>query len=143
MPSLLQKLRSNIDNDRRQLRRSVESLRSPEIRKILATLNRVKSDAKSVSMWYGSPTVTFSLNDLDSFKTGKLPALLDKLLDLGVEFRSSSDWAEGGCRDFNGRIGYDVEVRVCATLAESAKNCQRVKIGEETKVVPKYELCCQ
>ena len=141
MASLLNKIRASIDADRRQLHRTVEAYRDPEIRSTLAVLNRVTKEGKSVSIFYGDPTVTFDLCDLDSFKRGPMPKLLDKLLNLGVEFRRSDDYAEGGSRCFYGKLGR-VDVRVIGYLSDTAKQCQKVKIGEEVRVVPKYELCC-
>lgn len=139
--SLLSKFRTSIDSDKREVARKVASYRDPEIRRTLAILNRVTKAGVSLSCWWGDPSVSFDVSDLDSFKVGPLPKMLTKLLDLGVEFRSSDDCAEGGSRAFHGKLG-KVEVRVTGYLSEGAKQCQKIEVGEEIRVIKKYELCC-
>jgi len=141
MTSLLAKFRASIDSDKREVARKVAANRDPEVRSVLAILNRVAKEGVSLSCWWGEPVVSFDVSDLDSFKVGPLPKMLTKLINLGVEFHRSADYAEGGSREFCGKLG-KVEVRVTGYLSSTAKQCQKIEVGEEIRVVKKYELCC-
>lgn len=142
MPSLLAKLRSDIAADRTQLRSKVAAYRNPELRATLIKLGRLAGKRYvSMSSYYGQVHVTYNVEGLDSFKKGDLPKFLAKLMDAGVEFTHSGDFAQSGNRDYEGKLG-NVRVRVAAYLSEKSKQCSVKEIGEETIVQKKFAICC-
>lgn len=142
MASLLAKLRSDIAADRTQLRSKLAAYRDPELRATLVKLARLAGKSRvSLSSYYEELHVTYSVEGLDSFKVGALPRFLERLIDAGVEFRSSTDYAQSGNRDFEGRLG-DVRIRVAAYLSEQSKQCSIREVGVETTTRPKYEIFC-
>lgn len=145
MASLIKALNYSIQRDRREIQAKLSSLRDQDNRAHLSALGKVIGKREShVENWYGSITVTVQIQGLDSFKVGPLPALLGKLIDIGVEFNRTNDYPESGNRDFCGKLG-SIEIRVATWLSSASKECSVKVVSEETvtSVVKKYALCCE
>jgi hypothetical protein len=99
------------------------------------------SPSVSLSFYSGGPRVTISVSvvELPSFRSGLLPDMLEKMMDAGVDNWTSTDYPQFSNRDYSGRAGH-VTVFVQAFLDTAAAECTRVKVGERTE--PVYELRC-
>ena len=142
MTSLIKQATNAINRNCREVRSQRESLRRN--RADLAKLGRVFGKNEVIlSNWYGNLSVMVQLSDLDSFKVGALPKMLEKLIDAGVEFTRSNDYPEQGNRDFSGKYG-GIEIRVAAYLSEASKQCSVQVISEEQVMttIKKYAIVC-
>lgn len=138
--SLLAKLRSNIKSDEDVLKAKREHLRNPEVREALKRISRIiGKNSHCVSAYYGEVAINVTVSDLDSFKVGPFPKLIERLMNAGVEFDRTSDWPQSGNRVAHGKLG-KVSVTVSGYLSGAAKNCQMKIVGE--RVSPIYELVC-
>ena len=93
-----------------------------------------------VGMNYETPRIHAHMRDLTGFKDERLVGLLSMLADIGTATRSS-DYAEIMNRAYTFRVG-EMDVHVDAYVMETSPTCRKVQIGEEIRVVPKYQIEC-
>jgi hypothetical protein len=90
---------------------------------------------------YNKTSVSKGLYDVQGFKDRRVKTMLakiDALRDWDVE---TIDRLEYSSRMFCFRSPV-MSIHITVYLADDAKNCKRVVVGEETKIVPKYEFRC-
>lgn len=104
----------------------------------------------SAYIWaHGQPygtgvTIGTSLQDVPGLKDPKLMDLLGCLTEMSTEQRSSDYVSETVAnRDFRFKLADNVTVSVGVYIAEGNPTCKSVKIGEETRIVAKYEILCE
>jgi uncharacterized protein YjhX (UPF0386 family) len=82
------------------------------------------------------------VRNLDGLKRGKLPRALKAIsAATGVDFTTSSDYANIGNRDFSGSSPL-FSVTVSAWLKDEAKSCRKVIVRTEVRETPVYALVC-
>jgi len=99
-------------------------------------LNHIVTPAEnsgSISISPGSVHVTY--RDLSGFKDLRLETTLEGLTFIGEPTRTR-DWADYMNRD------YHFTVPVGAYVDDDSKTCRKVKVGEEYRVVDKFQLVC-
>ena len=100
----------------------------------------------------GSGSISISPNavhvtyrDLSGFKDLRLETTLEGLTFIGESTRTR-DWAEYMNRDYHFTVpfadGSRIYVTVGAYVDDDSKTCRKVKVGEEYRVVDKFELVC-
>jgi hypothetical protein len=89
--------------------------------------------------------VFVSYRNLASFKDLRLETTLEGLTFIGTAVRTR-DWAEYINRDYHFDVpfadGSKINVVVSAFVNSDSDTCRKVKVGEEYKVVDKFELVC-
>lgn len=89
--------------------------------------------------------VFVSYRNLSGFKDLRLETTLEGLTFIGKPTRTR-DWAEYLNRDYHFEVpfadGSRIYVTVGAYVDDQSKTCRKVKVGEEYKVVDKFELVC-
>jgi hypothetical protein len=89
--------------------------------------------------------VFVSYRNLASFKDLRLETTLEGLSFIGEPTRTR-DWAEYINRDYHFDVpfadGTKINVVVSAFVSGNSETCRKVKVGEEYKVVDKFELVC-
>lgn len=89
--------------------------------------------------------VFVSYRNLSGFKDLRLETTLEGLTFIGKPVRTR-DWPEYLNRDYHFEVpfadGSRIYVTVGAYVDDQSKTCRKVKIGEEYKVVDKFELVC-
>lgn len=144
MQSLLERARRAIDDQKRTLKSLQELNRDPQVRADLVSINRACGKLSRSLQPYAYGTtyqIHVSIDNLNTFKTGPLPRLLERLMDVGVVFDQTYDWPASGNRDYKGRLG-NLFVTVVATLSQEASKCSVRVVGEVTTTSPKYEIIC-
>ena len=91
-------------------------------------------------------TVYVTYRNLSGFKDDlRLETTLQALTLIGEPTRTE-DWASLLNRDYMFVVkfpdGDAIDVIISAYVSEDSKTCRKVVIGEEHKVVPKYEIVC-
>lgn len=101
----------------------------------------------SVHSWAGGSGKVYVYANI-AVASFKDDAALAKILSIGIEMLGggakfeSHDYAESRYRDYI-IDGSGVRLEVSASLAgEGSENCRRIKVGEEVKIVEKYEFRC-
>ena len=90
----------------------------------------------------GKVYISLIVRGLDSLKRGKLPRVLKAVERVaGVEFNSSSDYAELGNRDFSASSDL-FAISVQAYLKDDPKACRKVQTGVERIEKPIYKIVC-
>ena len=85
--------------------------------------------------------------NVDSLKSGPVPAICEAILGFGLEATSTSDYAADWCASrtfkFAGNFG-GVRLNVCfeANVNDGSDQCRKVQVGTEIKEVAKYEIVC-
>ena len=109
-------------------------------------LNHIVTPAEnsgSISISPGSVHVTY--RDLSGFKDLRLETTLEGLTFIGEPTRTR-DWAEYMNRDYHFTVpfadGSKIYVTVGAYVNDDSKTCRKVKVGEEYRVVDKFQLVC-
>jgi hypothetical protein len=90
-------------------------------------------------------SIYVSYRDLSGFKDLRLETTLEGLTFIG-EVQNTKDWPSLLNRDYVFDVpfadGSRIQVMVSAYVSEDSKTCRKVKVGEEYKVVDKFELVC-
>ena len=90
-------------------------------------------------------TVFVTYRNLTGFKDLRLETTLEGLTFIGNATRTR-DWAEYMNRDYHFDVpfadGSKIYVVVGAYVSDDSATCRKVKIGEEYKVVDKFQLVC-
>jgi hypothetical protein len=133
-------LSRSIDNQRLE-RNMLRAKRKP----IRALATKVaKHLAERDYLWVGmvceTPNINVYMRDLTGFKDERLTGLLSMLADIGITERTS-DCAEILNRAYRFRVD-DMNVRIDAYVMDESPTCRKVQIGEEIRVVPKYQIEC-
>ena len=96
-----------------------------------------------ISVTRGEVFVTY--RNLTGFKDLRLETTLEGLNFISDAVRTE-DWASLMNRDYSFKVpfadGSSLRVIVSAYVSEDSPTCRKVQIGEEYKVVPKYEIVC-
>jgi len=83
--------------------------------------------------------------NLSGFKDLRLETTLEGLTFIGEPTRTR-DWAEYMNRDYHFAVpfadGSKIYVTVGAYVNDDSKTCRKVKVGEEYRVVDKFQLVC-
>lgn len=85
--------------------------------------------------------------NVDSLKSGPVPAICEAILGFGLEATSTSDYAADWCASrtfkFEGTFGgVRMDVRFEANVNDGSDQCRKVQVGTEIKEVAKYEIVC-
>jgi len=109
-------------------------------------LNHIVTPADGMGSIQVSRNVVFvSYRNLASFKDLRLETTLEGLSFIGEPTRTR-DWAEYINRDYHFDVpfadGTKINVVVSAFVSGNSETCRKVKVGEEYKVVDKFELVC-
>jgi hypothetical protein len=84
---------------------------------------------------------------VDSLSTGTIPAIIEFILEMGLNAKKSRDYADSGCAsrsyNFETKIGgVEFTLTIEANIKENSETCKRVQTGVEIKEVAKYEIVC-
>ena len=125
----------------RDIRRMQESRK-----KFHHVLNHIVTPAEGMGSISITPSCVYvTYRDLAGFKDLRLETTLEGLTFIG-EAMSTKDWPSLLNRDYTFHVpfadGSRISVMVGAYVSEDSKTCRKVKVGEEYKVVDKFELVC-
>lgn len=115
-------------------------------RKFHHVLNHIVTPESGLGSINITPSCVFvTYRDLSGFKDLRLEVTLDGLNFIG-EAQSTKDWPSLLNRDYSFDVpfadGSHIHVMVSAYVNEDSPTCRKVKVGEEYKVVDKFELVC-
>ena len=91
-----------------------------------------------------------TMTDLDGFKDARLVDAIDRLMLCADWETETQDWAASLNRDFKFSVTTTREdgkriwnnVTIAAYARSDSPTCRKVVVGQETKVVDKYEIIC-
>ena len=115
-------------------------------RKFHHVLNHIVTPEDGMGSINITPSCVFvTYRDLSGFKDLRLETTLEGLTFIG-EAQSTKDWPSMLNRDYSFDVpfadGSHIHVMVSAYVSEDSPTCRKVKVGEEYKVVDKFELVC-
>ena len=85
--------------------------------------------------------------NVDSLKSGPVPAICEAILAFGLEATSTSDYAANWCASrtfkFEGKCGnVRMDVRFEANINDGSDQCRKVQVGTKLEEVAQYEIVC-
>jgi hypothetical protein len=104
--------------------------------------------ANPTSWGVGFNSLHVSIDDtVDSLSTGKIPAIVEFILEMGLNAKKSRDYADTSCAsrsyNFETKIGgVEFTLTIEANIKDDSETCKRVQTGVEIKEVAKYEIVC-
>ena len=104
--------------------------------------------ANPTSWGVGFNSLHVSIDDtVDSLSTGTIPAIIEFILEMGLNAKKSRDYADSGCAsrsyNFETKIGgVEFTLTIEANIKDNSETCNRVQTGVEIKEIAKYEIVC-
>ena len=150
-------LQNRIDSMQIQIKKQMDDMtkiatlsQDPRVVNICEILSPVNenSDFVSFDMMYNSRMLfSFYMYDLDGFKSDRLVEVLEKITGAislfdGEVKTETSDYARGLTRTFKFEIEDVITITITGAVKADSPTCRKVQVGEETKVVPIYEIQC-
>ena len=104
--------------------------------------------ANPTSWGIGYNSLHVSIDDtVDSLSTGTIPAIIEFILEMGLNAKKSRDYADSACAsrayNFETKIGgVEFTITIEANIKDNSETCKRVQTGVELKEIAKYEIVC-
>ena len=135
----------NLKTTKRDIARDIRRMQESR-RKFHHVLNHIVTPADGMGSISVSPSAVYvTYRDLSGFKDLRLETTLEGLTFIG-EAMSTRDWPSLLNRDYTFHVpfadGSKIHVTVAAYVSDDSPTCRKVKVGEEYKVVDKFELVC-
>ena len=135
----------SLKSTKREIAEPIRSMQSNR-RKYAHILNHIVTpEPGNGNIHVSRSSIYVSYRDLTGFKDLRLEVTLDGLNLIG-EAKRTKDWPSLLNRDYMFDVSFEdgtcIEVMISAYVSEDSETCRKIKVGQEYKVVDKYEIVC-